>query len=294
MEPLLPVFLKLYGRKALLVGGGRVAATKLESLLRTGASMTVVAPEVREDICLPGVEIRRRPFRPDDLDNVWFVVTAATPDVNRQVEAAADARRIFVNAADDPLAATAFLGAVIRRADIAVAISTSGRAPALAALLREAIDAVLPDEEVAGSWLAAAEALRAKWQASAVPISERRPLLLRVLNELHGGHHQTHGHAERPEAAGVESLPYEEAKRCAIERFQRRYVEHLIDETEGNISAAARKANMTRAALHRILKRLEIEAEDEVETCGEAEGERDASSVPVDAYIQVRNRHYTT
>ena len=136
MEPLLPVFLKLYGRKALLVGGGRVAATKLESLLRTGASMTVVAPEVREDICLPGVEIRRRPFRPDDLDNVWFVVTAATPDVNRQVEAAADARRIFVNAADDPLAATAFLGAVIRRADIAVAISTSGRAPALAALLR--------------------------------------------------------------------------------------------------------------------------------------------------------------
>lgn len=293
MDPLLPVFLKLCGRRALLVGGGPVAATKLETLLRTGASVTVVAPEIREDICLPGVEIRRRPFQPADLDNVWFVTTAATPAVNRQVEAAADARRIFVNAADDPLAATAFLGAVIRRADVAVAISTNGRSPALAALLREAIDAVLPDEEVAGSWLAAAEALRAKWRASAVPISERRPLLLRVLNELHGGHRHARWHTEGREPAGVESLPYEDAKRCAIERFQRRYIEHLMYETEGNISAAARQANMTRAALHRILKRLELEAGDDVEACGEAEEERDAPSAPVNAHIQARNRHYT-
>lgn len=185
---LLPVFLKLHGRKVVLVGGGRVASAKLETLLGTGARLIVVAPEIREEICRPGVEIRRRPFEPDDLNDVWFVATAATPEVNRQVEAAAEARRIFVNAADDPLAATAFLGAVIRRADLAVAISTSGRSPALAALLREAIDELLPDEEEAGSWLAAAQALRAKWQTSAVPISERRPLLLQILNELYGGH----------------------------------------------------------------------------------------------------------
>ena len=187
-EPLLlPVFLKLHGRKVLLVGGGRVASTKLETLLGTGARVTVVAPETREDVCRPGVEVRRRPFEPGDLDGVWFAVAAAPPDVNRQVEAAADARRIFVNAADDPLAATAFLGAVIRRADVAVAISTSGRSPALAALLREAIESLLPDEEEANSWLAAAELLRAKWrQPSAVPISERRPLLLQALNELYG------------------------------------------------------------------------------------------------------------
>ena len=187
-EPLLlPVFLKLRGRKVLLVGGGRVASTKLETLLGTEARVTIVAPETREDVCRPGVEIRRRAFEPDDLNGVWFAVAAATPEVNRQVEAAAETRRVFVNAADDPLAATAFLGAVIRRADVAVAISTSGRSPALAALLREAIEALLPDEEEVGSWLTAADALRAKWrQASAIPIPERRPLLLRALNELYG------------------------------------------------------------------------------------------------------------
>ena len=148
--------------------------------------MTIVAPETREDVCRPGVEIRRRPFEPDDLDDVWFAVAAATPEVNRQVEAAAEACRVFVNAADDPLAATAFLGAVIRRADVAVAISTSGRSPALAALVREAIESLLPDEEEASSWLAAAEIQRAKWQRSAVAIAERRPLLLQALNELYG------------------------------------------------------------------------------------------------------------
>ena len=186
-EPLLlPVFLKLRGRKVLLVGGGRVASSKLGTLLGTEARVTVVAPETREDIWRPGVEVRRRPFEPDDLDGVWFVVAAATPEVNRQVEAAAETRRVFVNAADDPLAATAFLGAVIRRADVAVAISTGGRSPALAALLREAIEVLLPDEEEASSWLAAAEALRAKWQLLAVPIAERRPLLLQALNQLYG------------------------------------------------------------------------------------------------------------
>ena len=76
----------------------------------------------------------------------------------------------------------------------------------------------------------------------------------------------------RAEAAeSLESLPYEVAKRYAIERFQRRYVEHLTHEAGGNISAAARKANMTRAALYRILKRLGLEADSEIG----AESERD-------------------
>ena len=62
---------------------------------------------------------------------------------------------------------------------------------------------------------------------------------------------------------GEESLAYEEAKRQAIERFQRRYVEQLMAQAEGNVSAAARKAGMTRAALHRILKRLGLASDDE-------------------------------
>src|SRR3990172_7782043 len=79
-EPLLlPVFLKLRDRQVLLGGGGPVASAKLDTLVQTGARIAVVAPEVRDDIGRPGVEIRRRPFEPDDLDGVGFAVAGATP-----------------------------------------------------------------------------------------------------------------------------------------------------------------------------------------------------------------------
>ncbi|OFW14024.1 MAG: hypothetical protein A3F70_09455 [Acidobacteria bacterium RIFCSPLOWO2_12_FULL_67_14] len=81
----------------------------------------------------------------------------------------------------------------------------------------------------------------------------------------------------QPEDA--ESVPYEEAKRSAIERFQRRFVEHLMHEAEGNISAAARKADMTRAALHRILKRLGLAAEGEIDA--DADPEEGQEEAPI-------------
>src|SRR6266700_957434 len=103
---LLPLFLNLAGRRVLLVGGGPVAAAKLQQLLAAGADAHVVAPEVVEEIdraaASCGVVIDRRPFVPGDLDRAWLVVAAATPEVNREVAAAAEARRIFMNAADDP------------------------------------------------------------------------------------------------------------------------------------------------------------------------------------------------
>ncbi len=68
-------------------------------------------------------------------------MAAAPPEVNRQVVVAAEARRVFVNAVDDPPNATAYLGGVVRRYGVIVAISTGGRAPALAGLMREALDA---------------------------------------------------------------------------------------------------------------------------------------------------------
>ena len=127
--------------------------------------------------------IDRRPFVPDDLDGVWLAVAAATPEVNREVAAAAAARGLFVNAVDDPAAATAYLGAVIRRGEVEVAISTGGAAPALAGLLREALEATLPDETAA--WVDAAQALRARQKASGVPFERRRPALLEELNRLY-------------------------------------------------------------------------------------------------------------
>jgi siroheme synthase-like protein len=181
--PLLPLFLKLAGRRVLLVGAGRVAWWKLETLLAAGADVNVVAPEALAEFESAPVRLFRRPFEEADLDAVWLVVAAATPDVNRRVASAAAARRVFVNAVDDPDHATAYTGSVLRRDGVTVAVSTDGRAPALARLVREALDALLPAD--LASWGEAAHALRRAWKEARVPLDERRPLLLHALNRLY-------------------------------------------------------------------------------------------------------------
>jgi uroporphyrin-III C-methyltransferase/precorrin-2 dehydrogenase/sirohydrochlorin ferrochelatase len=178
-----PAFLNLSLRRVVVVGGGPVAASKLDALLLAGAEVMVVAPDVVPDIERRPVTVVRRPFEDADLDGAWWVVAAAPSDVNRRVRAAADARRIFVNAVDDPRHATAYLGGVVRRDGVTVAISTDGRAPALSGLLREAVDAWLPGD--LQEWLAAADAARQTWKQQRVPMEQRRPQLLAVLNKLY-------------------------------------------------------------------------------------------------------------
>jgi uroporphyrin-III C-methyltransferase/precorrin-2 dehydrogenase/sirohydrochlorin ferrochelatase len=178
-----PAFLNLRSRRVVVVGGGLVAAAKVDALVEAGADVIVVAPEVGAGIERPGVTVARRAFEESDLDGAWWVVAAAPTDVNRRVRAAADARRVFVNAVDDPVHATAYLGGVVRRDGVTVAISTDGRAPALAGLLREALDAWLPPR--LDEWLSAADEARRRWKAERVPMDERRPQLLETLNELY-------------------------------------------------------------------------------------------------------------
>jgi uroporphyrin-III C-methyltransferase/precorrin-2 dehydrogenase/sirohydrochlorin ferrochelatase len=180
---LFPVFLRLAGRKVLVVGAGEVAAAKLATLLPTGAAITVVAPEAHESIALAPVTLHRRAFAAGDLDGAWFVLAAATPEVNRQVRAAAEERRIFVNAVDDPASASAYTGGVLRRGAVTIAVSTEGRAPALAGLLREGLDALVPPE-IEG-WVSTASDLRARQHRNGVPMDERRPALLQALNGLY-------------------------------------------------------------------------------------------------------------
>jgi uroporphyrin-III C-methyltransferase/precorrin-2 dehydrogenase/sirohydrochlorin ferrochelatase len=180
---LYPVFLKLAGRRVLVVGAGPIAAGKIEGLLAAGAVVEVVAPEVRLEIEGAGVVIHRRAFRPSDVDGAWYVVAAAPPAVNRQVLEAGEARRVFVNSVDDPDHASAYAGGVVRRDAVTIAISTGGRAPAMAGLLREAIDAWLPGN--LDAWLIAADEARREWKAHGVPMEERRPQLLQVLNRLY-------------------------------------------------------------------------------------------------------------
>jgi uroporphyrin-III C-methyltransferase/precorrin-2 dehydrogenase/sirohydrochlorin ferrochelatase len=181
--PLFPVFLKLAGKPVTVVGAGPVAASKLAALLEAGAIVTVVAPDVHPDIAALPVRLVQRAFEPSDLDGAWYVVAAAPPEVNRAVAAAGDARRLFVNAVDDPSNASVYLGGIVRRDEVTVAISTGGRAPALAGLLREAFDRLLPRE--LDRWLAVNDVERARWKRDGVPMERRRPQLLDALNAIY-------------------------------------------------------------------------------------------------------------
>jgi uroporphyrin-III C-methyltransferase/precorrin-2 dehydrogenase/sirohydrochlorin ferrochelatase len=185
-EPaLFPLFLKLAGRRVLLVGAGPVAASKLAGLRAAGADVVVVAPEVRPEIEAAGVVIHRRAFEPKDLDGAWFAVAAGPPEVNRAVAAAAEERRVFVNAVDDVAHATAYLGGVVRRGGFTIAVATEGRAPALAGLVREGLEALVPDE--IETWVAEASRVRERQRAEGVPFDRRRPQLLEALNGLYEG-----------------------------------------------------------------------------------------------------------
>jgi uroporphyrin-III C-methyltransferase/precorrin-2 dehydrogenase/sirohydrochlorin ferrochelatase len=180
---LFPAFLDLVGRRVLVVGGGAVAASKVPRLLEAGAHVVVVAPEVVPDLAALPIELHRRAFEQADLDNCWYVVSAAPPDVNGEVAREAGMRGIFVNAVDDPRHATAFAGSGFRRGPVTVALSTGGDAPALARVLREALERLIGRD--VEDWAAVAASVRHDWRRDRVPMAERRDALLATLAHLH-------------------------------------------------------------------------------------------------------------
>ena len=146
-----PVNLLVAGRRCVVVGGGRIAARKIEALLDAGAAVHVVAPKlddaVRHWADTGRLTVSERGFEPEDLDGAWLA-TAATPDpaVNQAVFDAGEARRVWVNAADDPERCSFTLMSVIRQGDLVVTIGTGGRSPALAAHLKDRLGAELGPE----------------------------------------------------------------------------------------------------------------------------------------------------
>ena len=152
MQRYYPIFLNLVEKPVIVIGGGNVACEKIAGLRRAGARVTVVSPELApelQDLKDTG-ELTHVPraWQPSDLDADWAVVMVATDDgaVNREVAAASRARRIWVNAADDPENCDFILPAVVRKGKITVAASTAGTSPALARRLREELDAYLTED----------------------------------------------------------------------------------------------------------------------------------------------------
>ena len=181
--PLLPIFLKLAGRRCLLVGAGNVALGKIGSLLPTGLQLVVVAPQALPEIRLlaSGGQLTwiQRAFETADPDGS-FVVIAATdsPEVNAAVYRGAVERNIPCNSVDDIPNCDFFFGSVVTRGPLQIAISTSGESPSLAQRLRSEIDEQLPQD--IGPWLEELGQLRREVLA-AYPMGEERKLLLQQL-----------------------------------------------------------------------------------------------------------------
>jgi precorrin-2 dehydrogenase/sirohydrochlorin ferrochelatase len=171
--------LDLNGRLAVLIGGGRVAARKLASLLEAGARVRLAAPRLdprAEELAAgPRVELLRRGFEPGDLDGACLVVCATDDqELNRVVAAEADKRGLFVNVVDVPSLCSFIVPAVVRRGELTLAVSTGGASPAAARRLREGLqDSYGP---AWGPYLRLMRVLRRRVMARGRPAEENRPL----------------------------------------------------------------------------------------------------------------------
>jgi len=165
---LLPIFVKLRDRLVVVVGGGAIAAGKMESLFAAEARVRIVAPQVTPAIVQwidqGRVEWKAKAFAPADLDGAYLVIAATSaPGVNEAVFSEADARGILCNAVDDIEHCHFYYGSVVQRGDLQIAISTNGKSPALAQRLRLQFEKQFgPEYELWLEWLGAArELLRA-------------------------------------------------------------------------------------------------------------------------------------
>lgn len=180
---LFPIFLKLDGRRCLVVGAGPVGESKIESLLLAGAEVCVVAPRashaVRTWARTGKIRWEARGLRPSDLDGV-FLVVAATSSAELQEEIFQEARRrgVLCNIVDDPGRCDFYYPAVVRRGHLQVAISTGGRSPALAQQLKKELEKQFGPEYEA--WVEQLGEARQRLFARPIDPDGRRRLLHRL------------------------------------------------------------------------------------------------------------------
>ena len=179
-----PINLDLRGRKTVVVGGGSVAERKVSSLLEYGAQVTVVSPALTarlSEMAAAGlIQHTEGVYAPSALDGA-FLVIAATDDreVNRAVYIESENRRIPVNVVDDPELCTFFASAVVRRGELTISVSTSGKGPALAQMIRNELECRYGPEY--GELADLLGDLRDEVKARYSTMSERKAAYVRVL-----------------------------------------------------------------------------------------------------------------
>ena len=180
----LPIFCRLDNKPVLLVGGGEVAERKARLLLDAGAHLTVVAPELDPELAElaanGSIEWLAGEFAPAQLTGKWLVVAATDRrEVNALVYQSANQARIFANVVDDPKRSSFIMPSIIDRSPLMVAISSGGKAPVLARLLREKLEALLPQH--LGAVATFAGSLRERVKTRFASMGERRRFWERLL-----------------------------------------------------------------------------------------------------------------
>jgi precorrin-2 dehydrogenase/sirohydrochlorin ferrochelatase len=146
-----PVFLDLAGKPVVVIGGGNIAHQKMENLLKAGARVTVVSPDLNEEMAALAGAGRfthiQRDYEDGDLEG-YVLAFVATDDrsVNSTVAREGKERGVWVNAVDDPPFCDFIMPAVVQQGDLVIAVSTSGRSPAMARRMREELQAFLTED----------------------------------------------------------------------------------------------------------------------------------------------------
>ena len=152
-NPLFPVFLKLNALHTVLIGGGNVGLEKLTALLQNSpeATVTIIAQNILPEVHVlaadyAGVNILQKSFADTDLDHA-DVVIAATNDseLNKSIREAAHSRKLLINVADQPGLCDFYLGSIVKKGDLKIAISTNGKSPTFAKRFREVLEETLPE-----------------------------------------------------------------------------------------------------------------------------------------------------
>jgi precorrin-2 dehydrogenase/sirohydrochlorin ferrochelatase len=145
MSQLFPMFLKLEGKRCLVVGAGKVGEPKIGGLIDTGASIHVIALEASDVVHGWArdnkITLELRAFVPEDLNGVSLAVVAtASPSVNETIYREAQRRGVLCNVVDVPEYCDFYYPAVVRRGDLQIAVSTSGQSPSLAQKIRQQLE----------------------------------------------------------------------------------------------------------------------------------------------------------
>ena len=180
---LFPMFVKLVGRRCVVVGGGAIAESKVASLLASGAKVIVVSPNLTPVLArkarLGAFTWYERRFDACDLYDAFLVIAATSEDaVNEWVYREADRRGVLCNAVDQPPRCHFYFPAVVHRGALQIAISTAGLSPSLAQRLRKELEAQIgPEYE---EWLGWLGRVRAALMERRLDFATRKQLLARL------------------------------------------------------------------------------------------------------------------